>query len=250
MQSVGYSTSFSGIIDPGDPPRSPPTLFLSLAYLLFFTSSSLPPLLPPRQRRTRLDWLVVSGMGLALWPCSLPSRFQCLSLSPPVSSSFTGASTWWCGRWRWEERKLPDATPAQTITATYAGGAQTPPLSFWFWKCPTPHTRCLVMLFLLSQLQVLMRWDSLYTTELLAGLQQAVLFIYSERPVPLNLNRPMHRSITGECMENKGPPVYLRSAADYLSNPPSTHAHFLWLLCCLYSPCTALPLLSQFISPF
>lgn len=110
MQSVGYSTSFPGIIDPGDPPCSQPTLLLSL-----ISSSSLPPLLLPRQQRTPPDWSVVSRTGLALWPHSFLSLLQCLSLSFPVSSSFTRAFTWRYGQWRREGASwhgwCPDPSP-------------------------------------------------------------------------------------------------------------------------------------------
>lgn len=81
----------------------------SLSYLIVFTSSSLPPLLPPRKHKPPPDWLVVSKMGLASWPSSLP----CLSHS--VSSSTTKAFSWWRGP-----------------------GAQTPPL-FSDFKSAPPH---------------------------------------------------------------------------------------------------------------
>lgn len=63
----------------------------SLSYLIVFTSSSLPPLLPPRKHKPPPDWLVSNKMGLASWPSSLP----CLSHS--VSSSTTKVFTWWRG---------------------------------------------------------------------------------------------------------------------------------------------------------
>lgn len=180
MQSVGYSTSFPGIIDPGDPPCSPPTLLPSL----LISSSSPPPPSPPSvtsKPAQDTSWLVGSqrdGAGpLTLqppFPFTFPSssRLQLLHkgvhvVMRPVEMRGEGAA-WHYG--------CPDHYH------NLCGRCTNPSFSFsLFSKVPHPthtHTRCLVMLFLLSQLQVLMRWDSLYTTVLLAGLQQAVLFIY------------------------------------------------------------------------
>lgn len=109
MQSVGYSTSFPGIIDPGDPPCSQPNLLLSL-----LSSSSLPPLLLPRQQRTPPDWSVVSRMGLARWPFDPTasflffSAFPFLFLSPAPSQGHSHGDTA-----SGDKRVLPDMADAQ-----------------------------------------------------------------------------------------------------------------------------------------
>lgn len=125
MQSVGCSTSFPGIIDPGDPPCSQPTLLLSL-----LSSSALPPLLPPRQQTTPPDWMVVSRMGLALWPRSLLFFLQHLSLSFPVSCSFTRAFAWRRVQWR---RGEGASCPGQSIGVAWTLSSVSP-----FLKEPHP----------------------------------------------------------------------------------------------------------------
>lgn len=227
MQSVGYSTSFPGIIDPGDPPCSPPTL---LSLLLSY--SLPPPLFPPSVTfKTAQDTSWLGG--------SQQDGVGPLTLQPPFPSSVPLPSS---SCLQLLHKGIHVAMRPVEMSGDHYRNlcgrcTNPPPLSFCFCKCPTPHTRCLVMLFLLSQLQVLMRWDSLFTTVLLAGLQQAVLFIYSWRSTPFNLNRPMHRSITGECMENKRPTcIPAHSAVDYLSNPPTQIFFDIFVVCSLLAP--------------
>ena len=87
MQSAGCGSSFLEIIDPGDPTCSPPTLPLSLAFILLCASSpSLPPPLCPRQDRMLCDWLVVSKSWL-VDPQFPVSSLATLSFSPVWSPS-------------------------------------------------------------------------------------------------------------------------------------------------------------------
>lgn len=174
MQSVGYSTSFAGIIDPGDLPCSPPTLVLCLLTSSFFftSSSSFSLLLPPRQHKTPPYWLVVSKIGLVLLTCSTPFPSSAplpyashLDLLHKGIQVFTGHIT----TWRRQKKEQPDVAISRGLAGSFIRGVWTPPCPLClFLKCPTPYNCCLVMLFLL-QLQVLMRWHCVISCVTVGG---------------------------------------------------------------------------------
>lgn len=71
--------------------------------------------------------------------CSLSSLLPYLSLSLPVSTSFTRVFTWRRGQWRQQKKEMRDLAMSKGITGTSVRRVWTPPSSlFLFLKCTHP----------------------------------------------------------------------------------------------------------------
>lgn len=139
MQSVGYSTSFAGIIDPGDAVH-PPSYFSCLPPPLLHLLLLFPPSV---SSKTAQDTSILVGSQQDRFgplTCSLSSLLPHLSLSLPVSTSFTRVFTWQRGQWRQQKKEMRDLAMSKDITGTSVRRVWTPLFSFSVLKVHPPYT--------------------------------------------------------------------------------------------------------------